>query len=139
MEGNFEVVRGHDSVLLNSLKPGEHVTIYLKGVVCEKNQKYGTDSFNFIGVDPETGTEKKILTGGEAKYVAMNIAAFQGMIERKPEKQLEEERDANMVGHLVRITRLGEYKNKKGQTISKFMFGVDYSKKLVDASFVSQG
>lgn len=128
----FETVTGQmETVQLNKLEVGEKIVGYLKDVVTEPNQFNGT-SYNLLMVNPQTKREFKALTGGAAKYVAQNIAAFLGKAPMNEQMKENVERDSQLLGYLIEIERVGSYLNKKKQTVNTFLFRRDKDKPLTD-------
>lgn len=128
---SFETVTGMDRITLNNMEVGNSLIVYLKDVVIEKNVKFNSEAANFIAIRPETGNEVKLLTGGEASYVAKNIAAKLGKLPMPTQHVDKVETHFSLLGHLVKITKTGSYVRKKDQkTITTFEFARDPSKTL---------
>lgn len=135
-----------DGFLLNGMKPGECKDVYIKDVVPDINRQFSSQTVNFVGYDPETGRDIKILTGGTAKYDATNIAAAKGMKYvngqdiKVSQDQLEDGKEKmKLLGYLCRFTRVGSYTQKKGgKIVATFNIERDPEKTL-DAFLASKG
>lgn len=128
----FETVTGSgDAIALNKMQDGESIVVYLKDVVPEMNVKFNTPTVNFIAIRPENGAEVKLLSGGNASYVAKNIAAKLGKLPANPQFAASMERDAQLLGYLCKITKVGKYTQKKtGKEVTTFTFARDPEKPL---------
>lgn len=127
-EETFEsVINKSESVTLNKLT--EFVG-FLKGAVKEHSVQFNNDYIALLMIDPKTGKEVKLIPGGTAKYFAQNVGAKLGICPPAEEKDVE--RDAACIGHLVKISKTGEYTNKRGQKITTWSV-LKGSKTLSDA------
>lgn len=125
----FETVTGAGSIALSKLAVGEAVTGYLKAI-SEEMGKFGKQ-YNLIMQPEDGGTEFKVYPAGTAKYVAQNIAQHIGMAKFDKATPDAVERDAKMLGHLIRITKTGSYVQKAtGKEVATFQFDRDPEKKL---------
>lgn len=115
-----------------TMKVGESKDAYLKDVTMKPN-KFGSTNFDLVCVDPGNGVEYPFYGAGNLKWIAKNIAAVKGMTERDPKQTANEERDAKLLGYLVRITYLGETE-KNGKKTPKFTVARDPERALKDAT-----
>jgi hypothetical protein len=111
-------------------KTGEVTKGYLKGVKKVEGGKYGPQ-WAFEMIDKDTGEEKTVVTGGSAKYVAMNLAMHLGQLPVEEKAKNSIVRDKELLGFYVEIVPTGSYKNKTGQTVNSFEFLVDKDLPLV--------
>lgn len=126
----FETVSGQETISLNKMEDGKSFVGFLKSIVVEKDN-YGNDKANMLMLSEDKSKEYKILTGGAAKYVAMNIAMATGLVKANDKyKKDQAEKDATMLGCLVKITKTGSYKNKQGKEVTTFEFQVDREQKI---------
>ena len=125
----FETVTGASTVSLSKLPVGESVTGYLKGIH-EEMGKFGKQ-YNLIMTTEDGSSDFKVYPAGTAKYVAQNIAQSIGMAKFEKADPVNVERDAKLLGHLIRITKTGHYIQKNtGKEVSSFQFDRDPEKKI---------
>jgi len=124
----LEIIKHANVEFLNAFhKEGKKIAGWLKGVSAH-DSNFGR-TWAFLIVDSE-GNERKYVSGGNAKYVANNLAQHLGLIPSEPLRAAEVKRDSEMLGHYVEITPAGSYKNKRGQEILSYTFAVDKENKI---------
>ena len=119
-----ETSTGSNIFLNEAHKKGETVKGYLKTVKQITGGKFGPQ-WAMIMVDKDSGEEKTVVTGGTAKYVAMNLAMHLGMLPVEAKAKGGIERDKGLLGHYIEISPADSYVNKTGQTVSAFEIAVD--------------
>jgi len=126
---SFEAHSGTRKVFANKIE--EPMTGYLTGSYKDPVQnKFGNHNLLLTFKDTD-GSEFEVVTVGTLNYLAKNLMIHQG-VEELPVglKQDTVERDAALLGKLVRITPDGSYINKAKKEIKKFKIEVDKTKTL---------
>lgn len=101
---------------------------YLKEVIVTEGQ-FG-DCYTLVMENDFNGEEFEVVTGGTAKYTAMNILAHQGKLAKNPDRAADEKRDASLVGYYIEISPDGSYNNKRGQKIKAYKVARDPDRKI---------
>lgn len=107
----LETITGGSNKLAGALSPGEAIEGYLVGAVEELN-KFGQKQWNLLMRD-EKGAEFKVLTGGNLKYFASNLASGMGKAAVNPNFVEASNQAKDCLNYWVVITRDGSYTQKK--------------------------
>lgn len=126
---SFETHSGTKKVFANKIE--EPMTGYLTGAYKDSvPNKFGNHNLllTFKGTD---GQEFEVVTVGTLNYLAKNLMIHAG-VEEAPATLKKEtvEKDAALLGKLIRLSPDGSYINKAKKEIKKFKIEVDKTKTL---------
>lgn len=126
---SFEVHSGTRKIFANKMV--EPVTGYLTGAYKDSVPNQFGNHNKLLTFKDTDGSEFEVVTVGTLNYVAQNLMIHAG-VEAAPATLKKEtvEKDAALLGKLIRVTPDGSYTNKAKKEIKKFKIEVDKTKTL---------
>jgi hypothetical protein len=131
---SFEAHSGTKKIFASKIE--EPVVGFLTGAYIDPVANQFGNHNNILTLKEESGAEFEVVAVGTLGYLVKNLCMKAGTL-AKNDKVKEEtiEKDAALLGHLIRITPDGSYMNKAKKEIKKFKIEVDKTKAMDNIPF----